>query len=155
LSTLASPVAAPSKPLKIPRSVLVIIHTPAKDVLLIERADVPGFWQSVTGSQELGETFAETAAREVLEETGFNAAELGGVRDLQFENVYCIYPRWRHRYPNGTTHNQERCFALCLPERLEPTLAPREHVAFQWLRAEEAAKRVFSWSNAAAIRALR
>ena len=35
---------------KIPQSVLVVIHTPALEVLLLERADHPGFWQSVTGS---------------------------------------------------------------------------------------------------------
>ncbi|TAG05415.1 MAG: dihydroneopterin triphosphate diphosphatase [Betaproteobacteria bacterium] len=137
--------------LKIPRSVLVIIHTPQRDVLLIERADFAGFWQSVTGSQESGETFAETAAREALEETGIDAAHYGGVRDLHYENVYSIYPRWRHRYPVGVTHNQERCFAICVPQKITPMLAPREHVAFEWLAADQAAKRVYSWSNAAAI----
>ena len=39
-------------PPKIPQSVLVVIHTPALEVLLIERADAPGFWQSVTGSKD-------------------------------------------------------------------------------------------------------
>ena len=143
-----------AKPLKIPRSVLVVIHTPALDILLIERADFPGFWQSVTGSQEDGETFAETAAREALEETGIDAAQHGGVRDLRFENVYGIYPRWRHRYPPEVTHNRERCFALCVPDRITPTLSPREHVAYVWLPAAEAAARVGSWSNAAVLRAL-
>jgi len=143
-----------SKPLKVPRSVLVIMYTPSRDTLLIERADYPGFWQSVTGSQEVGETFAQTASRELREETGFDAAQFGGVIDLHFENVYCIYPRWRHRYPPQTTHNRERCFALRLPDKLTPTLAPREHVAFEWMPIERAARRVTSWSNAAALRTL-
>jgi len=38
--------------LKKPVSVLVLIHTPDLGVLLLERAAHPGFWQSVTGSQE-------------------------------------------------------------------------------------------------------
>lgn len=143
-----------SRPLKIPRSVLVIMYTPARETLLIERADYPGFWQSVTGSQDEGETFAETAVRELREETGFDAAQFGGVVDLRFENVYCIYPRWRHRYPPHTTHNRERCFAVCLPEKLTPTLAPREHIAFEWLPFSQAAQRVTSWSNAAALQSL-
>lgn len=124
-------------------------------MLLIERADFAGFWQSVTGSQEDGETFAQTAAREALEETGFDAEQFGGVHDLRYENVYRIYPRWLHRYPDGTTHNRERCFALCVPEKLTPTLAPREHVAFEWLPVADAAERVTSWSNAAVLQQLR
>lgn len=59
---------------KIPQSVLVVIYTPALDVLLIERADAPGFWQSVTGSKDrLDEAWEETATREVMEETGIDA----------------------------------------------------------------------------------
>jgi dihydroneopterin triphosphate diphosphatase len=123
-------------------------------VLLIERADFAGFWQSVTGSQEDGETFAQTAVREAIEETGFDASKFGGMRDLSYENVYQIYPRWAHRYPAATTHNRERCFALCLPEKLTPTLAPREHVAFEWMPAEAAAAKVTSWSNAVVLRNL-
>lgn len=142
------------KPLKIPRSVLVAIIAPNRQTLLIERADAPGFWQSVTGSQDDGETFAATAERELFEETGFIAREHGGIKDLRYENVFCIYPRWQHRYPPNTTHNRELCFAICLPEPLTPKLAEREHVAFEWLPIEAAIKRVTSWSNAVAFSAL-
>lgn len=142
------------KPFKIPRSVLVIVYTAARETLLIERADFSGFWQSVTGSQEEGESFAQTAVRELHEETGFNAAEFGGVTDFHYENVYCIYQRWRHRYPPGTTHNCERCFAVRVPEKLTPTLALREHVAYEWMPVERAIERAFSWSNVAALRSL-
>ena len=141
------------KPLKIPRSVLVAILAPNQQTLLIERADVPGFWQSVTGSQEDGETFAESAERELFEETGFVAREHGGLIDLNYENAYQIYPHWRHRYPAGTTHNLERCFAVRIAEPLPPKLAAREHVAHQWLPINAAIERVASWSNAAVFRA--
>ena len=57
-----------SPPPKIPESVLVVIHTPDLQVLLIERADKPGFWQSVTGSKDtLEESLHETARREVAD----------------------------------------------------------------------------------------
>ena len=92
-----------------------LIATRDLDVLLIERADAAGFWQSVTGSQEAGETLRETAHRELFEETGIDAAAHGGIKDWNLSNVYEIYPRWRHRYAPGTTHNTEHVFALSLP----------------------------------------
>ena len=155
MSTESPSQTSVAKPLKIPRSVLVIAFTPTREVLLIERADFAGFWQSVTGSQEEGESWADTAQRELMEETGFDAALYGGVVDLNYRNVYCIYPRWRHRYPSGVTHNEERCFGVCLPTAITPRLAPREHVAYEWMPLETAALRATSWSNVAALRQLR
>lgn len=143
-----------AKPLKIPRSVLVIAFTPERKVLLIERADFAGFWQSVTGSQEDGELWAATAQRELMEETGFDATLYGGVIDLHYRNVYRIYPRWRHRYPPDVTHNEERCFAVRLPSAITPRLAALEHVAYEWISLETAALRATSWSNVCALRNL-
>ena len=139
---------------KIPVSTLVLVHTPQLAVLLIERADFPGFWQSVTGSQEAGESLAETATRELMEETGIDARVYGGVRDWHLTNVYAIYPRWRDRYPPGTTHNTEHVFALEVPAPLPVTLDPREHLAYQWLPWQEATAKCFSSSNREAIEAL-
>jgi len=138
---------------KIPLSVLVVIHTPALEVLLIERADAPGFWQSVTGSKEAqGEPDEATAVREVLEETGIDARAPGHVlRDWGLENVYEIYPRWRHRYAPGVVHNTERVFGLCVPRPMPVRLNPREHGAQIWLPYLEAADRCFSPSNAEAV----
>jgi dihydroneopterin triphosphate diphosphatase len=138
---------------KIPVSVLVVIHTPMLDVLLLERADHPGFWQSVTGSQHQGETLEQTAIREVLEETGLDATAYR-LSDWRLENQYEIFPEWRWRYPPGVTQNTEHVFGLQLPAQQPVVIAPREHLAYTWLPWEQAAARCFSWSNAAAIRVL-
>jgi dihydroneopterin triphosphate diphosphatase len=139
---------------KQPVSVLVVVYTPELEVLLIERADYPAHWQSVTGSVELGETLAHAAVRELAEETGIGASAYGGVIDWEFSNVFEIYPKWRNRYPPGTTQNTEHVFGLEVPDRVPVTLAPREHLRHAWLPWREAAARCFSWSNRAAIEAL-
>lgn len=135
---------------KMPISVLVVIHTPDSQVLLLERADRPGWWQSVTGSQDAGETLAQTAAREVLEETGLDVRE-HALSDWAWHNVYEIYECYRHRYAPGTTHNTEHVFGLQVPEPLPVQLAPREHLNYQWLPWAAAAAKCFSPSNAEAI----
>jgi dihydroneopterin triphosphate diphosphatase len=138
---------------KIPVSVLVVIHTPDLQVLLLERADAPGLWQSVTGSQDAGETLRETANREVREETGLDADRFT-LSDWNLENQFEIFERWRHRYAPGVTHNTEHVFGLLLPEPRQVTLSPREHLQQIWLPWREAAEKCFSWSNAEAIRRL-
>jgi dATP pyrophosphohydrolase len=142
-----------SRQFKIPQSVLVVIHTPALEVLLIERADAPGFWQSVTGSiHQEDEPFAAAAARVVAEETGLDTQAPGHVlTDWGLENVYEIYPQWRHRYAPDVVRNTERLFGLCIPQALPVTLSPREHRAQVWLPWAKAAERCFSPSNAEAI----
>jgi len=138
---------------KIPVSVLVVIHTAGGQVLLMERADAPGFWQSVTGSQDNGETPEQTAIREVREETGLDATQFE-LTPWDIETRYEIYERWRHRYAPGVTHNTEHVFGLKLPAPQPVILAPREHLHYLWLPWEEAAERCFSPSNTAAIRLL-
>lgn len=145
-----------AKPPKIPESVLVVVYTPALQVLLIERADRPGFWQSVTGSKDrLDEPLDETARREVAEETGIVVGSPGiphtALQDWGLRNVYEIYPVWRHRYAPGVTHNTEHVFGLCVPEGTPVVLSPREHLAHAWLPWREAAERCFSPSNAEAV----
>ncbi len=144
---------AGERPYKIPESVLVVIHTRDLEVLLIERADKPGYWQSVTGSLDHpGEPLEQTCRREVAEETGIDLdAAAGRLVDWQLANVYEIYPVWRHRYAPGVTHNTEHVFGLTLPGRVPVRLSPREHLAHAWLPWREAADRCFSPSNAEAI----
>ncbi|CAB3750810.1 dihydroneopterin triphosphate diphosphatase [Paraburkholderia solisilvae] len=144
------------KPPKIPESVLVVIYTPELDVLLIERADRPALWQSVTGARNYpDEPFAETAAREVAEETGIivgtQTVPRDALVDLHHHVQFEIFPEWRHRYAEGVTINTEHWFSLQVPHRLEVILAPREHTAHMWLPYEEAAAVCFSWSNRDAI----
>ena len=149
-------VASVQQACKIPESVLVVIHTPALDVLLIRRVgDAPEggpFWQSVTGSKDtLQENFRTTAVREVWEETGIAADAPGCVlRDWCLENVYSIYPQWLHRYAPGVRENTEHIFSLEVPEGTAVQLSPREHVAWQWLGWRDAALACYSPSNAEA-----
>jgi dATP pyrophosphohydrolase len=135
---------------KQPVSVLVVIHTPAFEILLLERASHPGFWQSVTGSREGSESLAETARREVREETGI-AVAAADLLDWRLSNRYEIFKDWRHRYEAGVIHNLEHVFSLCLPAAAEVSIAPGEHVNQRWLPWRQAAAQCFSWSNRDAI----
>lgn len=138
---------------KIPRSVLVLIHTPRLEVLLLERAQRPGFWQSVTGSQDEGEGLPVTARREVREETGIDAEALP-LFDWRLRNEYSIFLQWRSRYGPGVTRNTEHVFSLEVPRALAVTIAPHEHTAYRWAGLDEAAQACFSWSNRDALRLL-
>ena len=138
--------------MKLPVSVLVVIHTPDLEVLLLERASHPGYWQSVTGSLDrLDEPLEAAAAREVLEETGIDAAS-GVLTRWPVASRFEIYAQWRHRFAPGVTHNTEHVLSLAFEGRRPVRLAPAEHVAFAWLPWREAAAKCFSWSNRDAIR---
>lgn len=138
---------------KTPVSALILIYTLDLQVLLMERADRVGFWQSVTGSLEAGETPYQAAIREVKEETGLDALAYD-FQDWQVSNVYEIYPHWRHRYAPGVIENTEHLFGLCLPSPLPVTLAPNEHTRYEWVDWRVAAQKVFSWTNVDALHRL-
>lgn len=140
-------------PHKTPISVLVLIHTADLQVLLIERADKAGFWQSVTGSIEDGESLRDAAIREVMEETGLDATQYK-LTDWSLSHVYEIYPHWRHRYAPGVIHNTEHIFGLELPTPVAVKLSPQEHVSYEWVDWRAAAKKAFSWTNVEALKAL-
>ena len=145
-----------TRPFKIPLSVLVVIYTIDLEVLLIERADRPDHWQSVTGSVDaMDEPLLDTAVREVREETAIDALADGAIVDWDHAIEYTIYPHWRHRYAPGVERNVEHWFGLSLPgdfpQRDRVRVAPREHLQYAWLPYREAARRCFSPSNAEAI----
>jgi len=143
--------AAPPRRYKIPISVLVVVHTPALEVLLMERAPWPGYWQSVTGSVDRDdEPLLETAVREVQEETGIDARRHRLV-EWGIRNRFEIYRLWQSRYAPGVTHNTEHVFGLTVPERMPVRLEPKEHSQYLWLPWQEAAEKCFSWSNRDAI----
>lgn len=135
---------------KRPESVLVVVHTPRLDVLLLQRVVPPmGLWQSVTGSLEWDEVPLQAARREVYEETGVFVKE-----DPVFTGVtnrFEIVPERLHLYPPGTHQNTEHVFTLALPARIPVRLDPAEHGAFMWLPAPEAAEKTGSWTNREAI----
>jgi len=135
---------------KKPVSVLVLIHTPDLQMLLLERATHPGYWQSVTGSQEGNESLYETACREVAEETGIDP-QAGRLSEWNLANRFEIFAEWRHRYPEGVTHNLEHVFSLEMPKVCPVNVAPEEHLASRWLPWQAAADAVFSWTNRDAI----
>ena len=140
--------------MKIPESVLVVIYTPALDTLIIERADQPGFWQSVTGSKAaLDEPLRTACVRELVEETGLRVSA-DQLDDWNLSHSFAIYEQWRHRYASGVTHNTEHVFGLCRPHRFEPQLNPLEHLRYRWLPWRDAADACFSWTNAESIRRL-
>lgn len=135
---------------KQPVSVLVVIYTLELDVLLLERAAHPGFWQSVTGSREADEALFATACREVAEETGIDTGRYQP-DDWNITNTFEIFPEWRHRYAPGVTQNTEHVFGLQLPVKSDITIAPDEHRSWLWMPWQAAAERCFSWSNRDAI----
>jgi len=139
---------------KFPVSVLVVVHTAALEVLLLERAARPGYWQSVTGSLDRpDEPLAVAASRELKEETGIDA-DAGSLERWNVVNTFEIFQQWRHRFAPGTVYNTEHVFSFSLARRVAVTLATDEHLAFAWLPWREAAERCFSWSNRDAIRML-
>ncbi len=137
------------KPLKRPESVLVVVYTLEAELLLLQRADDADFWQSVTGSMEAGEEPAETAARELYEETGLKDLPL---LDCQYSAMFEIRPQWRCRYEPGTTHNREHVFLAELPQAVPVLLQPDEHLDYRWLKLPEALQQLWSATNREAVK---
>ncbi len=135
-----------------PESVLVIIHTPERECLLLERVRPAGFWQSVTGTLHWDETPAQTAVREVREETGLVA---DGLIDAEVQRRFPILPEWRDRYGPDVTENLEHLWFLTVGSACPITLNAGEHSAYRWLSLEEAIMAVSSPTNREGLERLR
>jgi dihydroneopterin triphosphate diphosphatase len=135
-----------------PESVLIVIHTEGGEFLLLERRRPPGFWQSVTGSMEWGETADAAARREVIEETGIRQ---GVLVNLQWTQVYEILPAFGKVYAPGITQNLEHAFSLRLQDRVPVVLSDAEHAQFRWVAAADAMEAASSSTNRAVIAELR
>jgi len=131
---------------------LIVIYTAGGEFLLLERRRPSGFWQSVTGSLEWGETADSAARRELIEETGITQ---GRLCNLQWTQVYEILPSFGKKYAPGITRNLEHAFALKLPERVPVSLSDSEHVRYRWSNAADAIATVSSSTNRAVIANLR
>jgi len=137
---------------KRPESVLVVVHTPELRCLLLERVEPRGFWQSVTGSLEWGESSAAAAARELDEETGLDPA---GLSDAHVVRRFPIAPSWRHRYAPDVTENVEHTWYLEIAAPVDVRLNAAEHARSEWLALDAAIARATSWTNREALVALR
>ena len=131
---------------------MIVIYTAAGEFLLMERRRPAGFWQSVTGSLEWGETADDAARRELIEETGITQ---GFLRNLQWTQVFEILPSFGKTYAPGITTNLEHAFALKLLERVPVTLSVKEHLQYRWASGAEAVGTVSSSTNRAVIQQLR
>ena len=133
---------------KIPISVLVIIYTKNKDILLLKKNNDKDMWQSVTGSLNENEKPIDAAKREVFEETGLTSDK---IFDCNKQYIFEIYEMWRHKYENNVTHNTEHVFLLELDNRKDILLDENEHVSYEWTSRVKAAEKVFSHTNRQAI----
>ena len=142
---------------KQPRSVQVVIfcetHGERRYLLLKRVTAQGGFWQTVTGSLEEGESHRQAAVREVVEETGVVSRE-DDLIDLGLVNTFEIAPQWRNKYQPGVTHNEEICFALKVDE-CELKLDSREHEADAWEAFERALEMLYWDSSKRALTAAR
>ncbi len=134
---------------KRPESVLVVIYTAGGEVLVMERRQPAGYWQSVTGSLEPGEPATAAAVREVAEETGLDVTDR--LIDGGYHNRFDIIPAWRERYAPDVGSNTEYVFRVVYTDRPAISINRKEHSRYEWLPAAAALQRVSSRTNREAI----
>lgn len=132
-----------------PESVLILVYTRGGETLLLQRRKPLALWQSITGSLDPGETHAEAAARELVEETGFAADQRLTFTGTQRE--FEIDPRWHSSFPAGVTRNTEYEWRYLIDEATDIRIDQREHTAYCWLPVAEAIETVWSRTNRAAL----
>ena len=129
----------------------MVIHTPEYECLLLERVSPSGFWQSVTGTLQWGESPQEAAEREVFEETGLESL---GLWDAGIQRSFPILSEWMNRYAEDVKENVEHLWYLKIPAICQIILNPAEHVSYRWEVPEKAVQTVDSWTNREALERL-
>jgi dATP pyrophosphohydrolase len=134
---------------KRPESVLVLIYTRGGEVLLLERRQPAGYWQSVTGSLEWEEPADAAAVREVREETGLEVGDC--LVDCHHTSRFEIIPPWRSRYAPTDNTNTEHVFRVEYSARPAICINLSEHGRYRWLERAEALALASSRTNREAI----
>jgi dATP pyrophosphohydrolase len=129
------------------------VYTDDAKVLLLKRSQPFAFWQSVTGSLEAGESPADAAQRELLEETGLSGD--GQLIVTGAARTFTIDPRWRDRYATNITENTEHEWHYRLPAVVEINIDNSEHSAYRWFDIGDAIDAVWSWTNKEALQSLK
>jgi dATP pyrophosphohydrolase len=120
--------------------------------LLLRRTRPFEFWQSVTGSLDVGETHADAAGRELFEETGLTNE--GRLTYTGVSRQFVIDSRWRDRFDPGIVENVEFEWRYRVPEPVVILIDGDEHTEYRWLPIAEAVGTVWSWTNKQALRNL-
>ena len=124
--------------MRLPYEVFVFVRRGDEYLVLRRSEKQGGYWHCVAGALEVGETYSEAAARELLEETGLVAAprDLGRPYDYDIEG-------WEAHYTPGAERVHVECFLADAPADWEPEL-DWEHDAYRWCGPDEAAA-LFYW----------
>jgi len=115
----------------------------------IQRSEfsLPAFWQGVTGGMEEGETFEETAGREIFEETSYKP---NSIEAVGYEYSFPIKDEWRISYGSEPMEILEKVY--CAEVEGEPVLSA-EHSEYKWVSESEAMELMHFDTNKLAIEA--
>ena len=100
---------------------------------LMARRSRDRIWNVIAGQIEDGESFADGAARELVEEAALDVALV----DLALTQHYEVEPQFRHLYAPDDYNVTIESYAASAPAGWEPTLN-HEHDMYRWCSLEEA-----------------
>ena len=123
--------------MRLPYEVFVVVRRGGEYLVLHRSPRQGAYWHCVAGALEPGETCAEAAARELLEETGLETPLV----DLGRRFEYAL-EEWEHRYRRGADRITVDCFLAEAPAGWEPRL-DWEHDEYRWCDLHEACTLLF------------
>jgi len=106
------------------------------------------FWQGVTGAPERGETLADAARRELVEETQMTPLRLD---QMDYWYLIPVADRWRHLYSPDVIHIKEYVFVAQVGDQ-DPVIDSHEHDAYQWCSFDQALALLLWPKNKAALK---